>query len=139
MTIATEIQDHLVGSSTGFVLGGTAGGNVFVSQIPDSAPDTSVTIYETGGIGPSFGFASTEPLFETPGLQIVARSTSYATARANAESVYQALYAPVNASLTGSTTYYLRVTPQQSPFDMGRDDNGRHQVVCNYLAEKEVT
>ncbi len=139
MTVATEVQDHIVGSSTSFILGGSSGGNVFVSQVPDSAPDTSVTIYETGGIGPYFGLTSSGPVVETPGLQIVCRSTSYAVARANAELIYSTLYTPTNTTLTGSTTIYLSITPQQSPFDMGRDDNGRHRVTCNYLAQKEVT
>jgi hypothetical protein len=141
MTVAAEVQDYIVASSTAFRLGGSTAGNVFVSQVPETAPDTAVTIYETGGIGPTFSLAAIPPVVETPGLQIVSRSTSYAVARSNAESIYKTLYTPVNTSLTTSTggTFYLTISPQQSPFDMGRDDNGRHQVICNYLVQKEVS
>ncbi len=56
-------------------------------------PDTVVGLYETAGWQPQWCFTtgSSAPAYEQAGLQALARSTSYATARAHAYRVYRIL------------------------------------------------
>lgn len=132
MAFLDEIATYVAAGTTSL----TVGTNLFKNTIPVGAPDTSVGLYQTAGAAPSFDLSnSTGPVFERPSLQVMSRSTSYVTAESNAQTVYKIL-APTRATVLSGTTY-LRIDALQSPFNLGTDDNERHQVVCNFNAHKK--
>lgn len=142
MAFLDEIARYIDKNSTTLTLAT----NLWKSWIPDKAPATSVLVLERGGIAPSRGLGSTSgPVFETPSVQVLSRSTSYQTARANAETIYRLLDKVANQTLypTSSTstggTYYVSIDALQSPFPIGRDGSGAHQVSVNFLARKELS
>lgn len=119
------------------------GTSLFKSIIHPQAQDTSTFIFETQGITPTRVFGSSTPAFENPGVQIIDRSSDYQIARVAAELNYKILQGQANVTLlpaAGTTgTKYLTLEPQQSPFSIGRDDNDRHQISCNFLVMKELS
>ena len=134
-----EIATYLGAQSAAF----TVGTNLTKGFMPDSAPapDTIATLYETGGLAPTYTFSSgTKPtvVFEHPRLQAIVRSTSYQTARTLAETVYTTLDGIAQTRLPGSTgPLYLDITAVQAPFSIGRDENGRHLVSINFDVRKQ--
>lgn len=106
-------------------------------------PNTAVSLFETGGVIPLYTYNGLE--LERPTVQIISRSTSYVTARANAWDIYEILMLvgnaslPVSASTSSPTVQYVTITPNQSPFDMGTDARDRHQISCNYTIEKALS
>lgn len=131
-----EIATYLDASSTALTVGPTtsAATPIFKSRLPADVQATAIALFESGGRSPDYRMTSTVS-FERPTIQVLSRSTSYPTARTNAELVFTLLSTLTNSTLTG--TRYVRVTPAQSPFDIGRDPDERHLVSCNYLIEKE--
>lgn len=132
--LLTEIKAYLVANVTALTAN-----NVYLHQYPDNAPDTLVVLRESGGAPPTYQFNGVT--FERPSFQVVARGPNtqggYAAARALANSVYTVLANTKNATL--STVYYNRITPNQSPFDVGEDSHERPLISCNYLAEKALS
>ena len=121
-------------------LSGTTG-NLSKAFMGDAAPtpDTIVTLYETGGSGPVHVFTTGGQTrwYEQPTLQALSRSTSYRTARNNAEIVFTKLDGTANTLLPTSTgIFYLSIDAIQSPFSIGRDENGRHLVSVNFTVVK---
>lgn len=132
--VAQYVEDQ-----TGFTIGSSSG-TLSKAVMLDSQPDTLIGFYETGGAAPAHTFSTSTALtnvaFERPNLQVISRSTSYATARANIETVYTTLDGVHDATLTG--TRYLSISAIQAPFDIGDDGNGRHRVSVNFTVWKEV-
>lgn len=142
MPVLDEISGYILSNSTRFKAGGSTGTKVplWKSTLPPDQANTSIGLFEAGGPGPVYTHNGT--LYtERPSLQVISRSTSYATARDNAEHIYTLLGAVTNVLVakttsTGDTTY-VSITPVQSPFDMGQDAEERNLISCNYIAEKE--
>ena len=136
-----EVAGYLTAQTTTFTVG--AAGNLTLGFMPDSAPapDTVATLYETGGLAPTYTFSSgPKPtvMFEHPRLQAIIRSTSYRTARTLAETVFTTLDGVTQTRIPTSTgPLYLDITAVQSPFSIGRDDNGRHMVSINFDVRKQ--
>jgi hypothetical protein len=63
------------------------------------------------------------------------------TPRANAKLAYEGLAKVEATTLSGGNTsaFYHSIHPQQAPFLMQRDANGRVYIVCNFLCEKELS
>lgn len=143
MPYGSEMAQYIVDSSTSYVLGGSTGGTpVWLNAFPPTGQGTAVAIYESGGPSPLYT-QGTALYLERPSMQVITRSTSYATARQNADYVYRLLGSISNTSVpkttsTGTTTY-VTVTPLQSPTDMGTDAEERPMITCNYMAEKEMS
>lgn len=143
MPLLDDIATYLDAQSTRFTkLSGTTGNlakTVLLDRTP--APDTMTAIYETGGMAPQWVFGSTAPIIETAGLQVIARSTSYATAHSNAFAAYRILGGIRNQYLPTSThstkCLYLDCNPDQPPFSIGPDQQGRHMVSVNFTVRKE--
>jgi hypothetical protein len=138
-----DMAAYLASATSAFIpMSGTAG-NMLKSAMLDHtpAPDTMISLYETGGMGPSWAFGSTAPVYETAGLQVLARSTSYATAHALAHSAYVWFGGLRNKYLPSTTAttkvLYVDVQPDQPPFSIGPDANGRHLVSVNFTVRKE--
>jgi len=133
-----EIVEYIRTQSTGFV----RGTNLFRGFWHD-VPDTATLVREYGGRPPQHTFGSTTPEWEAPRIQVLCRSKSYDTARDNAETIYRLLDNVSNQTLTPSTsatgTRYLKIDAQQSPFSLGRDDNDRAIIGCNYEVWKELS
>lgn len=138
MPVLNEIAAHIAATSTGYSAGPHATKiQIFIGDLPEDQRSTLIALFESGGAPPVYTFGSTPVLVERPTVQVISRSTSYATARTNATTIYNILAAVKGATLSG--TAYTRVTPSQSPFDMGKDADDRHLISCNYIAEKAVS
>lgn len=139
-----EVALHVVTQSTRFAVApSTSKIPIWKGGFRADQPNTAVSLYETGGVAPLYTYDDLE--LERPALQIISRSTSYVTARANAWYIYEILALtgnanlPVSTSTAASTVNYVTITPNQSPFDMGTDAKARHQISCNYIIEKALS
>jgi hypothetical protein len=113
----------------------TLGTNLFLGRLPES-PDTCVALIQTSGTAPIDTFGTSSPPLESQGLQTIVRAESYATAEALAVDVMKSLSSIENQTLT--STLYLKVEAQQSPFSLDRDDQERQVMSCNYMAIKNL-
>lgn len=144
MTVLAELATYIDSNSTHFRNGASTGSAVpiWMSGFPDQSPGNAIALFEAGGPGPVYTQGGSIYV-ERPSIQVISRSTSYVTARGNAERVYRLLSVVKNASIakttsTGNTTY-VTVTPIQSPFTMGKDAEERNLISCNYIAEKVLS
>lgn len=114
------------------------GTDLFKGLIPEE-PDECVVLREYPGTLGRYTFGVIGVTTEAPRVQIVCRGAreDYATPRDTAETIYQALSAVANQSL--SSTRYLSVTPLQPPFPLGTDANARVSIVFNVAIEKAVS
>lgn len=100
-------------------------------------------LYDTQGFSNAYSFSTTANRvtisYESPGLQLLSRSTSYKTARDRAVLASQLLDG-YNGNLPTSTgTRYLEITAAQVPFFIGRDDNERVLFSVNFNIRKDTT
>lgn len=112
----------------------TLGTDLFLGLRPDTPIDCA-TIYEYPGDMPRYTLGS-GALVERPRLQVISRSAVYATARSRAQTIWNALNALSDQTLTA--TRYLRVAPMQTPYLMGRDENRNALIAFNCTVDKEV-
>lgn len=113
---------------------GTLGTDLFKGDMPPDI-NTVIAIIETPGFGPQDQMGSgQQPGFEQPGFQILCRAPTYGVARQKADAAWKALTKVANTTLSGVA--YQRIKPTQSPFLVGRDDNQRVLVNCNYQVWK---
>lgn|GEM_PF-1452845 len=144
MPLLDDVAHYLVDSTSALILlSGTGGtGNLVKARLLDHSkvPDTIIGLYETAGWAPQWVMTTgtTSPAFERPGLQAIARSTSYATARGYAYRVHRILDNVVNKMLphTSSGTLYQRIAAVNSPFSLGQDQNGRFLLSVNFDVTK---
>jgi hypothetical protein len=139
--ILDDLVTYLDAQSTALSLLSGTGGNLSKAFMPDAspAPNTMVTLYETGGRAPVHVFTTSTQtrLHEQPTVQVLSRSSSYQTARNNAETVFGILDGIANTLLpTATGIRYVSIEAIQSPFSIGRDANDRHLVSCNYQIMK---
>ena len=143
MPLLDDMATYLASCTSAFIITKGTAGNTVNSVLLDRtpAPDTMTALYETGGSSPNWVFGSTAPAFETCGLQVLHRSTSYAIAHARAHSAYVWLGGIRNKYLpsTSASTkcLYLDVNPTSPPFSIGPDANGRWLVSSNFIVRKE--
>lgn len=123
-----ELGDYL---STGGV--GTVGVDLFLGYMPEK-PSACVALYETGGAGPIRAFRGVpgDPVAVRPRVQVVARADEYdyAAARLKVQTAYQLLEGMGDRTLNGVN--YKWAGAVQEPFLLGRDDQGRVKVACNF-------
>ena len=85
-----DIAAYLDSNSTALLVGST--GNLFKGILLDEGPDTVTVLYEGSGQSSVKAFStstgSVSRLYERPTLDVLCRSTSYQTARTNAETVF---------------------------------------------------
>ena len=137
-----DVATYLAANSTALSVGGTTG-SLSKAQMLDTQPDTLVALFETGGLASVFTFSTTTGSvtrqYEQPGLQVLSRSTSYQTARNNAETVHTLLDGLNDTKLPTSTgVRYLEIVANQAPFYTGPDGNGRFIISTNYAVKKET-
>ena len=141
MPAGREVLGYVVSNSTKYVLGGSTGGTpIYLNKIAET-PATALGFFESGGPGPLYTYTGVS--VERPTLQLISRSSSYATARDNAQTVWNMLAAVTSTTIakTSSTgvTSYLTITPVQSPTDMGQDAEELALITCNFIIEKELS
>lgn len=125
MALLDDIGGY-VNDNTAFTLGT----DLFLSLLPES-PDNGVVLIENTGVAPIFTQGSTNlPKLERPEIQVLVRHTSYATGRANAETVYRLLTQVTNATINGNL--YQRIEAIASPALMERDVNRRVIFTTNF-------
>jgi len=113
----------------------TLGTNLFLGRLPDS-PDTCVGLIQTGGLAPTDTYGTSYPPLETQGLQTLVRAASYATGEALAVDVFKSLLSVENETLT--STLYLKIEANQSPFALERDEQERVVLSCNFNVVKAL-
>ncbi len=139
MPFLTDLASYIETNTTGLTIGGTTG-TIGLAQMHDTQPATMIGLYETGGPGPAYVFSTDTKAgraYEQTTLQVLSRSTAYATAAANARRVYTALSGVTNTTI--NSLRYLSITALQTPFDIGHDSNNRAVVSCNYLVTRDTT
>jgi len=137
-----DVATYLAAQSTALTVMSGTGGNLLKGVALDHtpAPETLVSLYEAPGFptvhtfGTSTGVVPT--VYDQPGLQVLSRSTSYKTARSNAETVKTILdgYTGTLPTATGRT--YLSILCAQPPFLLQRDANNRPVIATNYTVRK---
>lgn len=125
MGLVEEVGSYLDSNSTRFTLGT----NLYLNWMVDE-PGTAASIIESAGVPPAFTMGpSTKPCWENVRFQVVCRSTSSTRARANADAAFAIFCGVANQTLSGTT--FLRISPVQSVFFLGRDDSGRVEFAFN--------
>lgn len=136
--ILPEISAYLVANTTRFIAAPSTHATkyqVWLNKFPAESQDSAVALFESGGIEPIYTYEGLSN--ERPTMQVISRSHSYDTARDNANAIFTLLAGTENATL--SNVSYTKITPVQSPFDLGTDAAERNMVSCNFTAEKAVS
>ena len=134
MSVLTDIGTYLNDASIS-TQDLTLGTNLFLGRLPET-PDTCVGVIQTAGVAPTDTFGTSFPPLETQGLQTLVRAPTYATAEALAVDVMKSLASVDNQTLT--STLYLKIEAQQSPFALERDNQERLVMSCNFLVTKTL-
>ena len=132
MSMLTDVGTYLA-AATISTQDLTLGTNLFLGRLPES-PDTCVGLVQTAGTAPTNTFGTSYPPLENQGLQTIVRAATYATAEALAVDVMKSLSSVENQTLT--STLYLKIEAQQSPFAFDRDSQERLIMSCNFLIAK---
>ena len=134
MSVLTDIGTYLNDASIS-TQDLTLGTNLFLGRLPET-PDNCVGVIQTAGVAPTDTFGTSFPPLETQGLQTLVRATTYATAEALAVELMKSLASVANQTLT--STLYLKIEAQQSPFALERDNQERLVMSCNFLVTKTL-
>ena len=103
--------------------------NVFISTMP-SSPDTVVMVSEYGGT------VDDKNPFSDINVQARVRGTRDPRVSYNiAKEIFDELQGLTNTTLISSGSRVIKVVAQNTPIDIGRDDNGRHEWTVNFNIE----
>jgi len=111
----------------------TIGTDLYVGHRPTSSPARcSVLLERVGGV-PDF-FLTDKVAYA---LQVLSRSDSYLTARADAIAIYEFIHGASGWTLPvleSGHAYFLEVAEAQAyPAYIGQDDKGNHEFSANYI------
>lgn len=130
-----DIADYL--SSGGL---GTVGTDIYKGFMPET-PNIVLTVYETGGQEPSRGMAASPGQMqnERPRVQVVVRCSEYdyQTARTKLNDAFRLLDGFGDRDING--VRYKWIGAIHSPALMGRDEQGRVKLVCNFDVVKALS
>lgn len=119
-------------------LGLTVGTNLYKSDLPPT-PDACVALLETGGLPAAHTMSggAGSAVYERPTVQVICRAGAqdYATARATAQDVHDALDGLSDTDLSG--VRYISIRAIQPPFELGLDERARPLVGLNVQIDKE--
>jgi len=114
-------------------------GTLTIGNMP-ATPDAVGTLYEYGGQAPERQFGMIGIKYEKPAVQVVFRgiANDYKGPRDKAERAFTQLAGILPGPLGATvTTEYLEVTPIQSPFPLGeQDNNNRFRIAVNFYVTK---
>lgn len=126
---ARDIVDYIVAQSLG-TLGAASGWGVYLAKEP-TAPNTTITVYDTGGFNPDIETGGYRPT-----VQVRVRAHDYVTAYAKAAAIQAALLAP--KGFTQGGTHYVGVWQEGDITTLGYDENDRILLVANYSIYREA-
>lgn len=135
--ILSDIGDYLSSGGIGTV-GSTSNWGIYLGKQPD-APDRCVTVYEYGGAASLHAMSSGpgRAVAERPRVQVVVRTNSYSTGRTKANDVFRLLDGLRERAINGVT--YKWAAAIQPPFALGRDENDRQLIACNFEIIKAIS
>lgn len=105
-------------------IAGNAGWSIAVAAEPAS-PDTTITVYDTGGIEPD-----TDQLDRRPSFQVRVRAHNYIAASDKINEVIDALHAQSGVELNG--TRFSSFEMLSDVVSLGKDDNERFILTVNF-------
>ena len=108
-------------------------GTIYKDYMP-TTPDVVISIYGAGGSTPTHTMKVPHVL-EQPRVQVICRAVSLQSAHDTARGVYGILNGLRSRTING--VLYHWVTATQEPFLLGRDQNARFTVACNYDVKKD--
>lgn len=125
-----EIADYLESLNIGQI-GAASGWGIFLGDEP-AAPNTTITVYDTGG---------TEPVIRAqifnPTIQVRVRAHDYQEAYDKARQVRDALTQVVMQVL--GDTYVIGIWMTTEIFNIGRDGNNRYRLTANFRLQTQPT
>ena len=130
MSPAHELALHLEANGIGD-FAGSSGWVINVSREPPK-PDTSITLYDTGGFDP----LQVDIDFKAPTIQVRVRTRSYPDAYDKHEAIFQLLCIPLERTI--GDHHYVGIWRQGEVADIGRDDNDRHLLTANYRINRQL-
>jgi hypothetical protein len=105
-----------------------------------------VGLYHYGGVSPVAAFSQPLPVAVQPAVQVLVRSSDYHQAERTAVRIHNLMFGIANTdmprgldSTSTGTVRWLVATPNQYPFDMGKDAAGRDMFSCNYAIQRTPT
>jgi hypothetical protein len=103
---------------------GTLGDDLFWGRGLTDTPDAQTSVQQYGGLPPEMAMTDVigKVIAERPRCQIVCRANEYAVAEAQARLAWSAL---TNYKATPGAGSVMYVSPVQSPFSMGPDQQNR--------------
>jgi hypothetical protein len=120
---------------------GTEGTDLFAGLMP-AAPDHVTTVYETGGRSPAHAMHGSpgQATVTYPHIQVVVRGAtdSYEIARAVAQKAFLLIDGLPHRQI-GTTCYLWGESLQGEPFLLGRDEQNRPLVACNFEIVKRLS
>jgi Bacteriophage minor capsid protein len=125
--ILDDITDYIIAQTATWTLD-----NTFYSYMPDE-PSLCLSVFEYEGGDSDYMLGGGSYALETIMLQVVVRSDSYSTARAEADALRPLLSGIGPSTISG----YLRVLCEGTPHDIGPDPADRVRIATNYRAVKE--
>lgn len=108
-------------------------GTVYKDYLPPE-PDTTIGVFSQLGSAPVHTMRAPHVL-EQPRVQIRCRSDSLQTAHSTARSAYELLNGLRNRTINGVLYHWAEAT--SDPLLIGRDQNARFTVACNYDVKKD--
>jgi len=109
---------------------GTLGDTLFWGRGLTDTPDTQIAVQQYSGFSPEIAMTAVagQVIAERPRCQIVCRAREYTVAEAQARLAWNAL---TNYGAAPGAGSLMHVTPVQSPFSMGPDEQNRWKVGFN--------
>ena len=128
--LASEVAEWIGSNITSCSFDTTGvSGNVFISTMPDK-PDTVVMVSEYGST------SDDRNPFDDISVQVRVRGTRDPRVSYNiAKEIYDELHGLTNTVLISDGTRIVKVVAQNTPIDIGRDDNLRHEWTVNLQIE----
>ena len=101
-------------------------------------PDYLIVIYGTGGSPPTLALGADRIAERNPSLQIVVRGVpdDHDTPFDTAASII-AKMAEIQTEAINGTTYHFANPLQSEPIPIGKDENRRFRVSCNFMLSKD--
>ena len=121
-----------IANNTSLAIGST----IFAGFTESDAPLTCVIVEE---LDPAIADYLLTDVVQKP-IRILSRGVSYWTTRATAMSLFALLHGKMQISLpviTSGTVYCVNITGTQ-PYYMGKDGNGSHVFISNFMLKSQL-
>ena len=123
MSLVSDIADYLATNGLG-----TVGTDIFYSYIPDIDGNV-IAVIDTGGPMPGVDIKD----LKNPTFQIFIRNSSYATGKANIDSVRSLLHQVIETTI--GSTYFLNCFAQSEGGHIGRNERDQDEFSINFIAK----